>query len=219
MTEQIIIAAGTTREMLIVNAVDIRLHIQQQAGSTLRLYLFCLDDDNNNATITVEQRNSGCNTEIYGLAVTRGAQHANWLTQVKHISGGGKSRQLFKYILADQSQCSFKGELYIAPDAQHTDAQQTNRNLLLSADARMQTQPQLEIYADDVKASHGASTGQIDPTALFYMQQRCLDNKQARLLLIQAFAADIAENITDEKQRETVLQALAERLQQIADSI
>ena len=139
--------------------------------------------------------------------------HALYLSQTKvatvqHLVGGGNSRQLIKFVLDDASRGEFYGQLRIAPDAQKTEAHQTNRNLLLSEQAVMRTRPQLEIYADDVKATHGATTGQLDDSALFYMQQRCLDETTARRLLIAAFMKDVLATISDEVLRERMLLAI-----------
>ena len=117
-------------------------------------------------------------------------------------------KQFIKFVLDDQAQGSFQGELKILPDAQKVSAIQTNRNLLLSEQATMRTQPQLEIYADDVKASHGATTGQLDESALFYMQQRGIDPATGRKMLINAFMQDIIDQISDEQLREQVRQQL-----------
>ena len=113
-------------------------------------------------------------------------------------------------MLADNARGRFIGDLKIAQDAQETEAHQTNRNLLLSETAEMRTQPQLEIYADDVKATHGASTGQLDESALFYMQQRGIDKQKARQLLVNAFMKDVIEVISDQYSdvREQLLNAI-----------
>ena len=129
-------------------------------------------------------------------------------THVHHNVGGGESKQLIKFVLDENAKGEFFGELKIAPNAQKTEAHQTNRNLLLSDTAVMRTRPQLEIYADDVKATHGASTGQLDESALFYMQQRCLSEQTARRLLIGAFMKDVLETISDDAQREQLVQAI-----------
>jgi Fe-S cluster assembly protein SufD len=114
--------------------------------------------------------------------------------------------------LDDKARGSFKGELIIQPDAQKTEAYQTNRNILLSRQAEMLTEPQLEIYADDVKASHGATTGQLDEAALFYMQQRCISRDTASKLLLQAFFAEVVDNLSDEQLRESITQQIEEIL-------
>ena len=126
--------------------------------------------------------------------------------------GGGYSSQVFKFVLDDVAKGSFQGELKIQPDAQQTEAYQTNRNILLSRGAEMITEPQLEIYADDVKASHGATTGQLDESALFYMQQRCIDRETASKLLLQAFFDEVVSTLTDDDLREDITQRIQDIL-------
>ncbi|MGN0235124.1 MAG: SufD family Fe-S cluster assembly protein [Paludibacteraceae bacterium] len=212
-TNILTLAAGEHRELVFVNEPMLNLHIVQEAGSSLRvhaLYLPALPNQSgtNEAQITVEQQGEGCLTEIYGLAFLHGEEQVHLTTNVQHLIGGGSSRQLIKFVLDDASQGEFYGQLRIAPDAQKTEAHQTNRNLLLSEKALMRTRPQLEIYADDVKATHGATTGQLDESALFYMQQRCLDAQTARKLLINAFMQDVVNTISDEQRREELRQQI-----------
>jgi hypothetical protein len=118
--------------------------------------------------------------------------------------------KLFKFVLDDESKASFKGELKILPDAQQVEAYQTNRNILLSRQAEMTTEPQLEIYADDVKASHGATTGQLDDSALFYMQQRCISRETARKLLLCAFFEDVLRTLPNEQMQEDIVEKINE---------
>lgn len=208
-TDTITIHAGEHYEKVFLNAPAPDLHFVQEAGSSLKLHVLYLPSNTlpteNQVSISVEQRGEGCETEIYGLAFLHGNERVNMTTNVQHLTGGGKSTQILKYVLDDAAQGEFFGRLLIAPDAQKTDAQQTNRNLLLSEKALMRTRPQLEIYADDVKASHGATTGQLDESALFYMQQRGLSPQTARQLLIAAFMKDVVNTITDEAIRERLL--------------
>ena len=208
-TDTIIIHAGEHYEKVFLNAPAPNLHFVQEAGSSLKLHVLYLPSNTlpteNQVSISVEQRGEGCETEIYGLAFLHGNERVNMTTNVQHLTGGGKSTQILKYVLDDAAQGEFFGRLLIAPDAQKTDAQQTNRNLLLSEKALMRTRPQLEIYADDVKASHGATTGQLDESALFYMQLRGLSPQTARQLLIAAFMKDVVNTITDEAIRERLL--------------
>ena len=208
-TDTITIHAGEHYEKVFLNAPAPNLHFVQEAGSSLKLHVLYLPSNTlpteNQVSISVEQRGEGCETEIYGLAFLHGNERVNMTTNVQHLTGGGKSTQILKYVLDDAAQGEFFGRLLIAPDAQKTDAQQTNRNLLLSEKALMRTRPQLEIYADDVKASHGATTGQLDESALFYMQQRGLSPQTARQLLIAAFMKDVVNTITDEAIRERLL--------------
>ncbi len=213
--ETLLLHKNEKKDILLLDSAGTELHVIQHAGSRLCIHMFHLTDLSADYSVTVEHEGEGCMTEIAGLVVTRGEQQVNCLTRVRHNKGGGTSRQLLKYILTGKSIASFTGELYIAPDAQKTDAQQTNRNLLLSTEARIETKPQLEIYADDVKASHGASTGQLDEKALFYMQQRCLSAPQARHLLLQAFAEETVAHIEDNILRQTAKEAVDARLEQL----
>ena len=156
--------------------------------------------------ITVEHVAKDCRTEIFGMGLLGGEQRCDITTKVLHTVGGGYSSQLIKMVLGGTSKASFKGELKIMPDAQHVEAYQTNRNILLSRHAEMITEPQLEIYADDVKASHGATTGQLDESAIFYMQQRGIGRDTAYRLLLCAFFDDVLRTITDENQKEQLIE-------------
>ena len=147
---------------------------------------------------------------MYGLALLHSQQQHHLTTRVLHNVGGGYSSQLFKFVLDDESKASFKGELKILPDAQQVEAYQTNRNILLSRQAEMTTEPQLEIYADDVKASHGATTGQLDDSALFYMQQRCISRETARKLLLCAFFEDVLRTLPNEQMQEDIVEKINE---------
>lgn len=214
-TNILTLAAGEHRELVFVNESGLDLHVVQEAGSSLKVHALYLSPTEvaagvSEGQITVEQRGEGCRTEIYGLAFLHGEEQVHLTTNVQHLVGDGSSKQLIKFVLDDASQGEFYGQLRIAPDAQKTEAHQTNRNLLLSDRALMRTRPQLEIYADDVKATHGATTGQLDESALFYMQQRCLDEATARKLLVNAFMQDVIDTISNEQQREELRQRIAE---------
>jgi Fe-S cluster assembly protein SufD len=179
-------------ERVFVNE-EVHLQIDQEAGSHVKIHVI-----NASFSITVNQLGEGCQTEIYALEHLHGEEDVVAETHVTHAVGGGISNQLIKFVLDDNSRGHFIGDLKIVQDAQQTEAHQTNRNLLLSDTAEMRTQPQLEIYADDVKATHGASTGQLDESALFYMQQRGIGKEKARQLLVNAFMKDVIETIGDQ---------------------
>ena len=196
------VCKGETYERVFVNE-EVRLNIEQEADSHVKIHVI-----NAPFSITVNQIGEGCTTEIYGLEHLRGEDDVTAETHVTHSVGGGTSNQLIKFVLEDNARGRFIGDLKIAPDAQQTEAHQTNRNLVLSETAEMRTQPQLEIYADDVKATHGASTGQLDESALFYMQQRGIDKEKARQLLVNAFMKDVLNTISDESLREQLLNAI-----------
>lgn len=196
------VSKGEIYERVFINE-EVNLCIEQEAGSRVKIHVI-----NAPFSITVDQIGEGCQTEIYGLEHLHGDENITAETHVTHTVGGGTSNQLIKFVLDDNSRGRFIGDLKIAQDAQHTEAHQTNRNLLLSETAEMRTQPQLEIYADDVKATHGASTGQLDESALFYMQQRGISKEKARQLLVNAFMKDVLNTISDEALRERLLNTI-----------
>jgi ABC-type transport system involved in Fe-S cluster assembly, permease component len=200
-----VLHSGEIFEQVFVDE-SVNLHVMQEAGSKLKIHLINFSSATN--AITIEQVGEGCTTEIYALAYLHGTEKVTTETHVKHAVGGGTSNQLIKFVLEDEAQGHFIGDLKIVPDAQKTEAHQTNRNLLLSETAEMRTQPQLEIYADDVQATHGASTGQLDETALFYMQQRGINKQKARQLLVNAFMKDVLATISDETLREQLLNSI-----------
>ncbi len=137
----------------------------------------------------------GAEASLDGLALLDGAQVADTHSLLHHAEPNATSHQLHKCIVDGSARAIFNGQVRVAPGAQGTDAKQQSRNLLLSASARVDTKPQLEIYADDVKCSHGATVGQLDPEELFYLQSRGLDADDARNLLTYGFAADVLQRI------------------------
>ena len=205
--------SGETFEKVFLNEPEVDLHIVQEAGSHVKIHLINLETSGSRDVeisnkIVVEQQGEGCVTEVYALAYLQNEECVKTETHVQHSVGGGVSDQLIKFVLNDNSRGRFIGDLKIAKDAQKTEAHQTNRNLLLSETAEMRTQPQLEIYADDVQATHGASTGQLDKSALFYMQQRGISKEKARQLLVGAFMKDVIATISDEALRERLLNTI-----------
>jgi Fe-S cluster assembly protein SufD len=137
----------------------------------------------------------GCGATLNGLYAVDAEQHCDHQTRVEHIEPNCYSRELYKGVLGGRSHGVFNGKVYVHPAAQKTDGKQTNNTLLLSDAARIDTKPQLEIFADDVKCTHGATVGRLDQTSLFYMKSRGIGTEQARKLLTYAFAADVLETI------------------------
>ena len=216
MLNKITILPGEKRELVFLNDPNMEWHILQEKGSEVRVHILYLSKEEADAqwhsSLTIEQNGEGCRTEIYGMGLLHDAQQAHVRTRVIHNIGGGYSSQTIKFVLDDHSKGSFRGELKIQPDAQQTEAYQTNRNILLSPQADMLTEPQLEIYADDVKASHGATTGQLDDAALFYMQQRCISRDEAAKLLLQAFFDEVVSTLSDENVREDITKQIQDIL-------
>jgi Fe-S cluster assembly protein SufD len=137
----------------------------------------------------------GAECALDGLYMADGRQHVDHHTRVDHARPRCTSRELYKGVLAGAARGVFNGKVFVRPDAQHSDAAQTNRNLLLSEHATVDTKPQLEIWADDVKCSHGATVGQLDADQIFYLRSRGMDDAAARALLTYAFANEMVERV------------------------
>jgi Fe-S cluster assembly protein SufD len=144
----------------------------------------------------------GCGSTLNGLYMLDGEQHCDHQTMIVHAQPNCYSRELYKGVLDGQSHGVFNGKVYVDPIAQKTDGKQTNNTLLLSDKAQIDTKPQLEIFADDVKCTHGATVGRLDEQALFYMKSRGVSRELARRLLTYAFAADVLETIEQRDVRE-----------------
>jgi Fe-S cluster assembly protein SufD len=137
----------------------------------------------------------GCECAMNGFYMVKGNQHVDNHTSIDHAKPHGSSRELYKGILDERASGVFNGRVIVRPGAQKTDARQTNKNLILSEDALINTIPQLEIYADDVKCAHGATIGQLEADALFYLRSRGIGLEDARHLLTYAFVSDINNRI------------------------
>ena len=153
----------------------------------------------------------GAECVLNGLYLGDDKQHVDNFTEIEHSKPRATSRELYKGILDGASRGVFNGKIVVHKDAQKSDARQTNRNLLLSADAQVNTKPQLEIHADDVKCSHGSTIGQLDPDALFYLRSRGLGPDEARSLLSFAFASDIVGRMKVAAMRERLDDYLVEK--------
>lgn len=164
----------------------------------------------NNLSLNILGSNSEGN--MYGLYLLNGKSHVDNHTNVDHTVAHAESNELYKGILADSSRGVFNGKIFVRQDAQKTNAFQQNNNILLSEDAVVNTKPQLEIWADDVKCSHGCTTGQLDEEALFYLQARGIAKDQAKGLLLYAFAGEVLEHITDVSFKEYCTELVQSRL-------
>lgn len=185
------------------------LLIEQQASSNVLGNVITLHNGLTRNSIEIALNGENCETELCGMVIADKKQQVDNFTSVLHNMPNCHSNELFKYVLDDVSKGAFTGRLYVAKDAQKTRAYQTNRNILLNRTAKMRTKPQLEIYADDVKCSHGATIGQLDEQAMFYMRTRGIPYEEARLLLMFAFTADVIDNIR--------IPALADRMKMLVE--
>jgi Fe-S cluster assembly protein SufD len=154
----------------------------------------------------------GADCTLNGLYLARGTQLVDNHTEIDHAMPHGSSHEIYKGILADRARGVFNGRIRVRPDAQKTDAKQTNKTLLLSDEAQVNTKPQLEIFANDVKCTHGATVGQLSQEALFYLRARGIGAADARKLLVRAFAMDILSHVRLEPVRAELDRLLAERL-------
>lgn len=179
-----------------LNTVRIsNLYVKQGANSNVLLNGMTLTNGTTRNGVHVTLAGEGAELDLCGMVIADKNQHVDNHTVIDHAVPRCNSRELFKYVLDDEATGAFSGLVLVRPDAQHTNSQQTNRNLCATRQAHMYTQPQLEIYADDVKCSHGATVGQLDERALFYMRQRGIPEKEARLLLMFAFVNEVIDTI------------------------
>ena len=186
--------------------------VRQDAASHLTMNLTTLHCGHTRNDIAVSLDGEGAECRISGIAIADGAQTADNSATVLHNAPHCSSNQIFKYLVDDDARGAFQGLIRVAHGAHHTEAYQTNRNVLAAPTARMHTQPQLEIYCDDVRCSHGAATGQIDARALFYMQSRGIPYAEARTMLMQAFMADVIDTVSLEPLRDRLRHLVEQRL-------
>ncbi len=151
----------------------------------------------------------GAIAHLNGAQLLSGSQHADFTSVVRHAAPKGTSRQTVKNVLAGRSRGVFQGRIEVARGAQGTDGYQMNRALLLSPDAEIDTKPELEIFADDVKCSHGATIGELDTEQLFYLRSRGIPDQEARAMLVRAFLADALDPVTNDTARELLEDAVA----------
>jgi Fe-S cluster assembly protein SufD len=164
--------------------------------------------------INARLEGDGAECTLNGLSLLRGQQHVDHHTTLEHARPHCPSWEVFNGVFDDRSRGVFTGRIIVRPGAQRTDSKQTNNNLLLSEEARADSQPQLEIYADDVKCTHGATLGPIDPNALFYLRSRGLGVEVARNLLTYGFGAEILNSVADETLRAQLDGVVQRRLEE-----
>jgi Fe-S cluster assembly protein SufD len=164
----------------------------------------------NNVLVALEEEGAECT--LNGLFLTSGSQRVDNFTVIDHAKPHGTSRELYKGVLDDSSRGAFTGRIFVRPDAQKTDAQQANKNLILSREALVNSTPQLEIRANDVKCKHGATTGQLDTDAIFYLRSRGISEEASRNLLTYAFASELVGRVGQPELRRAVDSVLHTRL-------
>ena len=182
----------------------------QKRNSTVLLNTFSISGAwvRNNSSFLIEGEN--CETNLNGAYLLKDLQHLDNHTIVDHIAPHCNSNELYKGILSGKSTGVFNGKVFVRPNAQKISAFQSNANVLLSDDASVNSKPELEIYANDVKCSHGSTTGQLDEDAVFYLRARGLSEKSARSLITQAFIAEVVDKVEQKEVRDFIKNKLVE---------
>ena len=187
------------------------MYVQQSVSSNVLVNGITLMNGLSRNNYYVKLNGEHAETTLCGMAILDKEKHVDTYSHITHAAPNCRSMELFKNVLNDRAVGSFCARILVAKDAQNTVAYQTNRNLCTSREARMCSKPQLEIYADDVKCSHGMTTGQLDEAALFYLKSRGLAEEDARMLLSVAFTADVIENVRVEALKERLIQLVEKR--------
>jgi Fe-S cluster assembly protein SufD len=187
-------------------------HVDQRRDSHYRSFSMAMGGALARHNLHVRLNDENIETLMYGLYLTRGDQVVDNHTAIFHDQPNCRSWEVYKGVLEGRSRAVFNGKVFVKPEAQKTDAKQTNRNLLLSDGAKVDTKPQLEIFADDVKCTHGAAIGQLDDDAIFYLRARGLTYAEARDMLIHAFAGQVLAGVQVEPLRNALERELFEQL-------
>lgn len=187
------------------------LFARQSRGSNLLVNGMTLTCGTTRNDYSIDIDGEGCDTTLAGMAIGSDRMHTDNSSVVRHLAPHCGSRQLFKYVLDESSTGAFEGSILVTPHAPFTEAYQSNKNILASPEAKMHTRPQLEIYNDDVKCSHGATTGQLDQEALFYMRTRGIPEQEAKTMLMQAFMTDVIDTVRMEGLRDRLRHLVEKR--------
>ena len=201
-------------EVIIVSDGQLVRNIEVQSGERKDMVLLVYPGVSCDVKLDVRLAGEGAEANIYGAYVCGGEERVKIAVDMHHDLPHCNSRQLFKGIAGGTSKVDFYGKIIVAQDAQRTEAYQENHNLLLSDGAKMDTKPQLEIYADDVKCSHGATIGRLNEEEQFYMRSRGITLEDARVLQMISFIAPVLENIPEEE-REAVAAKFEEAVRNI----
>ena len=189
-------------EVIVVSDGQLTRNVEVQSGQKTDMVLLVLPGVSCNVRLDVRLAGEGAEANVYGAYVCGGEERVKIAVDMHHDLPHCNSRQLFKGIAGGTSRVDFYGKIIVAQDAQRTEAYQENHNILLTDGAKVDTKPQLEIYADDVKCSHGATIGRLNEEEQFYMRSRGISLEDAKVLQMISFIAPVLENIPDEAQRE-----------------
>ncbi|NUM51855.1 MAG: Fe-S cluster assembly protein SufD [Flavobacteriales bacterium] len=187
------------------------INCRQEQNSVFTINTFSLGKSWIRNDLDIVINGSHCEANLYGAYLPQNNQHIDNHTLVKHLKPHSVSNELYKGVLTHRSTGVFNGKVLVEKNAQKTNAYQSNSNILLSNDATVYSKPELEIYADDVKCSHGSTTGQIDEEALFYLQSRGISKDSAMRLLVQAFVADVTKSLSNQTVKTYVEEYVSDR--------
>jgi Fe-S cluster assembly protein SufD len=177
------------------------VQVNQKSNSTFKINTATVSGDFVRNGINIDVDGENCTSEMNGLYMQKGIQHVDNHTKVSHLKPNCTSFELYKGVLRDKSTGVFNGKVIVEVDAQKIEAYQQNKNIILSREATMNAKPELEIFADDVKCSHGTTTGQFDEEAIFYLQTRGISKESAKNLLIEAFADEVLDKVDSDELR------------------
>ena len=202
-------------EVIIVSEGQLSRTVEVQSGQRTDMVLLVFPGVSCDVKLDVHLLGEGAQANLYGAYVCGGEEKVRLAVDMFHKVPHCNSRQLFKGVAGGNSRVDFYGKIIVAPDAQRTEAYQENHNLLLSDGAKVDTKPQLEIYADDVKCSHGATVGRLNEEEQFYMRSRGISLEDAKVLQMISFISPVLENIPDEAQREEIAAGLESAIREI----
>ena len=191
-------------EVIVVSGGQLNRSIEVQSGQSTDMVFLVYPGVSCDVSLDVSLKGEGAEANIYGAYICGGDEKVRFAVDMHHDVPHCNSRQLFKGIAGGSSRIDFYGKIIVAQDAQRTEAYQENLNILISDEAKVDTKPQLEIYADDVKCSHGATIGRLNEEEQFYMRSRGISLEDAKVLQMISFIAPVLEKIPDEAQREAV---------------
>ena len=203
-------------EVIIVSDGQLTRKMEVMSGQREAMVLLVLPGVSCDVKLDVRLAGEGAEANIYGAYVCGGDEIVKISVDMHHDLPHCNSRQLFKGIASGASKVDFYGKIIVAQDAQRTEAYQENHNILLSDGAKVDTKPQLEIYADDVKCSHGATIGRLNEEEQFYMRSRGISLEDAKVLQMISFIAPVLENIEDEAEREAIAQQFEDAVRGLA---
>ena len=203
-------------EVIIVSPGQFVRNIEVPAGQRKDMVLLVYPGVSCDIRMDVTLAGEGAEANIYGAYVCAGDEKVKIAVDMHHDLPHCNSRQLFKGVAGGTSKVDFYGKIIVAKDAQRTEAYQENHNILLTDGAKVDTKPQLEIYADDVKCSHGATIGRLNEEEQFYMRSRGITLEDAKVLQMISFIAPVLENIEDEAEREAVAQQFEDAVRNLA---